>query len=124
MLRSKLDPDVQAELEHILCDHKDVFAWSHEDMPGINPAVMCHRLCMNPKHKPAVQKRRAFNSERYEAINMEVKKLLAAGFIGEVTYLEWLANVVLVKKSNEKWRVCIDYTNLNKACPKDFFPLP
>ena len=73
----------------------------------------------NPKHKPVVQKRRAFNLGRYEAINVEVKKLLTAGFIREVTYLEWLANVVLVKKSNLKWRVCIDYTNLNKACPND-----
>ena len=58
------------------------------------------------------------------AINVEVKKLLVAGFIWEMTYPEWLANVVLVKKSTGKWRVCIDYTDLNKACPKDCFPFP
>ena len=63
---------------------------------------MCHQLCMSPKHKSVVQKRRAFNPERYETINAEVKKLLAAGFIREVTYPKWLANVVLVKKSNGK----------------------
>ena len=80
-------------------------------------------MCVNSRHKPNVQKRRAFNPERYEAINAEVKKLLEAGFIREVTYPEWLANIVLVKKSNGKWRVCIDYTDLNKAYPKDF-PLP
>ena len=53
----------------------------------------------------------------------EVTKLLAAGFIREVHYPEWLANVVLVKKANGKWRMCVDFTDLNKACPKDSFPL-
>jgi hypothetical protein len=55
---------------------------------------------------------------------VKVKKLLKAQFIREVYYPEWLANVVLVKKSNEKWRMCVDFTDLNKACPKDSFPLP
>ena len=123
MLGSNLRPDIRAELEQFLHEHRDVFAWSHEDMSGINPTVMCHQLCVNPKHKPVVQKRRAFNSERYEAINVEVKKMLAAGLIREVSYLEWLANVVLVKKANIKWRVCINYIDLDKICPKDCFPL-
>ena len=54
----------------------------------------------------------------------EVEKLLVAGFIREVHYLKWLANVVMVKKSNRKWRMCVDFTSLNNACPKDNFPLP
>ena len=54
---------------------------------------------------------------------MEVEKLLKAQFIREVYYPDWLTNVVLVKKSNGKWRMCMDFTNLNKACPKDSFPL-
>jgi hypothetical protein len=49
---------------------------------------------------------------------------LAAGFIKEIFHLEWLANPMLVKKKNEKWRMCVDYTSLNKACPKHLFPLP
>lgn len=57
-------------------------------------------------------------------ITDEVNKLLTAGFIQEVYYLDWLANVVLVKKENGKWRMCVDFTDLNKACPKDSFPLP
>ena len=72
-------------------------------MPGIDPTVICHQLSVNPRHKPVIQKRRAFNPERYEAINVEVKKLFVAGFIREVTYPEWLADVVLVKKSTGKW---------------------
>jgi hypothetical protein len=55
---------------------------------------------------------------------VEVEKLLKAQFIEEVYYPDWLANVVLVKKSNGKWRMCVDFTDLNKACPKDSFPLP
>ena len=54
----------------------------------------------------------------------EVNKLLAANFFQEVHYPEWLANVVMVKKANGKWRMCVDFTNLNQACPKDSFPLP
>jgi hypothetical protein len=62
--------------------------------------------------------------KRVEAIAKEVEKLLKAQFIQEVYYPEWLANVVLVKKSSRKWRICVDFTNLNKACLKDNFPLP
>lgn len=58
------------------------------------------------------------------AINMEVEKLLKNDFIREVNYLDWIANVVLVKKANGKWRVCVDFIDLNKVCPNDSFPLP
>ena len=54
----------------------------------------------------------------------EMSKLLAANFIREVHYPEWLANVVMVKKANRKWRMCVDFTDLNQVCPKDSFPLP
>ena len=58
------------------------------------------------------------------AINTEVDKLLKAEFIKEADYPNWIANVILVKKSNGNWRVCVDFTDLNCACPKDSFPLP
>jgi hypothetical protein len=67
---------------------------------------------------------RHFDDERCRAISEEIAKLLAASFIKEVYYSDWLANPVLIKKKNEKWRMCVDYTGLNKACPKDPFPLP
>ncbi|KAL5568843.1 hypothetical protein UlMin_025418 [Ulmus minor] len=107
-----------------LREHRDVFAWSHEDMPGIDPNVIVHRWNIDPNFKPIKQKRRTFNAERYMAINTEVDKLLKAGFIEEANYPDWIANVVLVKKANGNWRVCVDFTNLNRACPKDSFPLP
>ena len=79
---------------------------------------------MNPDKKPIQQRWRVFTSERDQAVTDEVTKLLAAGFIRKVHYPKWLANVVLVKKANEKWRMCVDFTDLNRACPKDSFPLP
>ncbi|KAL5577628.1 hypothetical protein UlMin_019327 [Ulmus minor] len=93
-------------------------------MPGIDPKVIVHRLNIDPSFRPVKQKRRTFNAERYMAINTEVDKLLKADFIREANYPEWIANVVLVKKANGNWRVCVDFTDLNKACPKDSFPLP
>ena len=54
----------------------------------------------------------------------EVRKLLEVGFIREVYYPDWLANVVMVRKNSGKWRMCVDFTDLNRACPKDNYPLP
>ena len=75
-------------------------------------------------HPPVKQKRRKFAPERNKVVNEEVQKQLDIGSVREVHYLDWLANVVVVRKKNGKWRVCIDFTDLNKACPKDSFPLP
>ena len=93
-------------------------------MGGIDPAIITHRLNVSPSFKPVKQKRRSFTLERQKAINEEVGKLFQAGAIKEVEYPKWLANVVLVKKANDKWRLCIDFTDVNRACPKDSFPLP
>ena len=93
-------------------------------MGGIDPSIITHRLNVSPSFKLVKQKRRSFTSERQKAINEEVGKLFQAGAIREVEYPEWLANVVLVKKANGKWRLCIDFTDINRACPKDSFSLP
>jgi hypothetical protein len=70
------------------------------------------------------QRLRHFDEERRRAIGEEIHKLLVVGFIKEVFHPEWLANHVLIKKKNGQWRMCIDYTSLNKTCPKHPFPLP
>ena len=93
-------------------------------MPGIPTSIIQHRLKVDPKKKPVQQRRRVFAPERNKAVMDEVNKLLTANFIREVHYPEWLANVVIVKKANGKWRMCVDFTDLNQACPKDSFPLP
>jgi hypothetical protein len=102
----------------------DIFAWSPSDMPGIPREVAEHSLDILP-HSSAVQQRlRHFDEEWRRAIGVELRKLLEAGFIKEVFHPTWLANPVLVNKKNGKWRICVDYTSLNKACPKVPFPLP
>ena len=121
---SKLAEDLRSLLIHFLKHNKDVFAWKQEDMVGIDPAIITHRLNVSLSFKPEKQKRRSFTPERQKAINEEVGKLLQASAIREVEYPEWLANVVLVKKANGKWRLCIDFIDVNRACPKDSFPLP
>ena len=80
----------------------DMFAWSHEDIPGIDPSVITHRLNVNPSSKPVRQKKRVFAPERDNAIKEEVQKLTLVKFIREVYYPDWLANVVMVKKANGK----------------------
>ena len=92
-------------------------------MSGIPRDVTEHALCLIPGSKPAKQRLRRFDDERRRAIGEEIVKLLTAGFIKEVFHSDWLANIVLVKKKTGKWRMCVDYTGLNKACPKDHFPL-
>ena len=82
---------------------QDVFVWNHEDMPGIDPSVIVHRLNVNSASSPIRQKKRVFAQERDKAIAEEVRKLLEADFIREVYYPDWLANVVIVKKANGKW---------------------
>ena len=93
-------------------------------MPSINPSTMVHKFNVYPTVPPIQQKKRVFAQERDKAITEEVRKLLKADFIREVYYPEWLANVVMVKKENGKWRMCVDFTDLNKVCLKDSFPLP
>ena len=93
-------------------------------MPGIDLSVITHRLNVHPSSKPVRQKKRVFAPKRDNAIKEEVQKLTTAQFIREVYYPDWLANVVMVKKENDKWRICVDFTDLNKACPKDSYPLP
>ena len=93
-------------------------------MPGIDPSVITHRLNVYPSFKPVRQKKRVFALERDNAIKEEVQKLTITKFIREVYYPDWLANVVMVKKANGKWRMYVDFIDLNRVCPKDSYLLP
>jgi hypothetical protein len=97
----------------------DVFAWSPSDMPDIPRDVAEHSLDIRAGARPVKQPLRRFDEEKRRAIGKEIHKLMAAGFIKEVFHPE-----VLVKKKEGKWRMCVDYTGLNKACPKVPYPLP
>ena len=83
-----------------------------------------HHLNVNPSVIPKKQPPRHSSKDHSDAIKDEVIKLKQSEAIKNVFYPEWLANTVVVKKKNGKWRVCVDFTYLNKACPKDLFPMP
>ena len=89
----------------------------------MDPKFICHHLNVNPLVTPKKQLPHRLSKEHTEAVREKVAKLKQAGAIKEIFYPEWLANMVEVKKS-EKWRVCINFTDLNKVCPKDPFPMP
>jgi hypothetical protein len=110
------DEQVKALLK-FLFNNKDVFAWPANDLCGVNRNV-------DPAIRPRKQKLQKMSDDKAEGARNEVKRLLCAGVIREITYPEWLANIVMLKKANGKWRMCIDFTDLNKPCPKDEFPLP
>jgi hypothetical protein len=107
-----------------LRENVSVFAWKPTNMLGVPRELIEHSLDVSKTAKPIKQKLRRFARDKKEAIMVEVKRLLAAGFIKEVYHPEWLANPVLVRKKNNEWRMCVDYTDLNKPCPKDPFSLP
>ena len=93
-------------------------------MPGVPRNLIEHSLNVSKTARPIKQKLRRFARDKKEAIRTEITRLLAAGFIKEVYHPDWLANPVLVRKKNNEWRMCVDYTDLNKHCPKDPFGLP
>ena len=121
---SLLSSEEKEQLRLMLINNVDVFAWSHLDMVGISPTVASQKLNIIPAARPVRQKVRRFHQDHHQITQTEVDNLLKAGFIREVKYPEWLANVVVVPKKGGKWRVCVDYTDLNAACLKDSFPLP
>ncbi|XP_075645430.1 uncharacterized protein LOC142616461 [Castanea sativa] len=120
----QLPPREKEELVDFLRKNIDVFAWSIYEAPGVDPDFICHHLNVNSFVVPKKQPPRRSSKEHSNAIKEEVLKFKRAGAIKEVFYLEWLANMVVVKKKSGKWRVYVDFTDLNKTCLKDPFPLP
>ena len=107
-----------------LKSNMDVFAWSHRDMRGIALEHAMHSLNLDPAFPPIRQKQRKLAPECDKAINDEVDRLLEIWAIEECFYPEWLCNPVVVPKTNGKLRIRMDFTHLNKDCPKDSYPLP
>jgi hypothetical protein len=107
-----------------LREHVDMFAWKPTNMPCMPRELIKHSLNVLATTKLIKQKLRRFTQDKKGAIRVEITWLLAASFIKEVYHLEWLANLVLIRIKNKEWRMCIDYTDLNKYYFKDPFGLP
>ncbi|GJS20419.1 hypothetical protein Tco_0449051 [Tanacetum coccineum] len=101
----------------------DIFAWEPKHMTGVPRSITEHKLKIRQGYSPVRQKKRGQAPERAKAILEEVHKLVEAGIMREVYYHDWLSNPVMVKKSDGSWRMCVDFTDLNKACPQDCYPL-
>ena len=123
-ISSQLTIQEKKQLVTLLKEYMDVFAWNYDKMPGLDPGLVVHALNVDPGVKPVIQPARVFHTDVEIQITQEVKKFLAAGFIKPIQHPKWLSNIVPVKKKNGQIRCCVDFCNLNKACPKDEFPLP
>ena len=122
-VNATLPPLEKAQLISLLKEYIDVFAWEYHEMPGLDPNLVAHALNMEPGARPVVQPMWTFHPDVEAQIIQEIQKLLTAGFIKPIMHPRWLSNIVPVKKKNGQIRCCVDFRNLNKACPKDEFPL-
>jgi hypothetical protein len=103
-------------------EFRDVFAWSYEEMPGIDPKIVEHEITTNLDAKPVRQKLCPVNPRKAAAIKAEVEKFLKAGFIYPIHLTQWVSNPMPVDKKQGTIRVCTNFRDLNKACPKDNYP--
>ncbi|GJZ37352.1 reverse transcriptase domain-containing protein [Tanacetum coccineum] len=124
IIGTSLPLKLKEELQKLLSTNQDIFAWSPLDMTGIPRELTEHKLNIHPRTFLVRQKKRVLAKERNDAVNQEVIKLVEARILKEVYFPRWVANPVMVRKNDGTWRMCIDFTNLNKAFPKDSYPLP
>ena len=121
-LGKNLSNELREAISTFLKENLDVFTWKHSDMEGIDPTVICVSTWTRTKSR-LDKKARAMDAEWYQALKDEVDKLIACDFIKESYYPSWLVNPVLIKKPNDKWMTCMNFTDLNKVCPEDSFLL-
>jgi hypothetical protein len=124
MIGTEISTEDEDRLLEFLRNNQDVFAWSKSDLAGVHRSVIEHALNTDPRVKPKLQRQRPMSADKVKSAEAEVQKLLDARIIREVQYPTWVANVVMVPKKNDNMRMCIDFTELNKACLKDPYPLP
>ncbi|KAL0319770.1 UNVERIFIED_CONTAM: Retrovirus-related Pol polyprotein from transposon [Sesamum radiatum] len=121
---TNLYPEEEDDLKCLLQNWEEVFEWEEGKIERVSEDLIRHELHVKEGAKPVRQKKQNFGNERNQVIQGEVQRLLKLGYIREVHYPGWISNMVLVPKSGGKWRMCVDFTDLNKACPKDSYPLP
>ena len=124
MVNACLSPEEEKTYLNLLKEYRDVFAWTYKEMPGLDPKVAVHNLAVKKGVRPIKQAQRRFHPDVIPQIEAEINKLIEASFIRKVKYPTWISNIVPVRKKNGQIRVCVDFRDLNNACPKDDFPLP
>lgn len=102
----------------------NIFTWSYEEMPGIDPSIVVHEIPTYLDVKPVCQRLCLVHSRKVATIKGEVEKLLKVGFIYPIPLTDQVSNIVPVTKKQGTIRVCVDYRDINRACPKDNYPTP
>jgi ribonuclease HI len=124
-VQKNMKADYKVKVIELLKEYVDCFAWEYHEMPGLSRELVEHRLPVKPGFRPYKQPLRRFNPLLYDRVKEEIDRLLKAGFIRPCRYAEWVSSIVPVeKKGSGKIRVCIDFRYLNKATPKDEYPMP
>eukprot|EP00253_Pinus_taeda_P013556 PITA_13556 len=123
-INSSLSTSQEKELCSLLRNHLDAFAWSYKEMKGVHPSICTHHIYIKEDCKPVKYPHRSMNPALKDIFKEELQKLLDAGFIYPISDSEWVSPLVLVPKKNGKWRIYVNYWELNKATKKDHFPFP
>ena len=118
-IRASMKNEDRVGMLLFLVQNMDIFAWSPYKVPGVDPEFIVHKLNVDLSFPPKKQKPRKSVKEHVEAMRQEVEGLKEAEAIKEIFFPKWLANTVVIRKKNGKWRVCVDFTNLNRACLKN-----
>ncbi|KAK1626478.1 hypothetical protein QYE76_000793 [Lolium multiflorum] len=123
-INKRLDPHLRGQMIALLKEYPDCFAWDYTEMPGLDRSIIEHRLPLKKGFRPFQQRARQMKAEILEEVKKEIEKMLAAGFIRPCRYAEWISSIVPVEKKDGRWRVAIDFRDLNRATPKDEYPMP
>jgi hypothetical protein len=123
-ISKKLNPELREPMIVLLNEYANYFAWDYTKMPGLDRSIVEHRLPLKPEFRPFQQRARQMKAEVLEEVKKEGEKMLVAGFIRPCRYAEWISSVVPVQKKDGRWRVCVDFRDLNRATPKDEYPMP
>jgi hypothetical protein len=123
-ISKKLDPSLREPTIALLKEYLDCFAWDYTEMPGLDRSIIEHRLPLKKGFRPFQQRVHQMRTKVLEEVKKEIEKMLEAGFIRPCRYAEWISSVVPVQKKDGRWRVCVDFRDLNRATLKDEYPMP
>ena len=123
-INANLTPEQETKLIQLLRKYQEAFYWDYPDMKGIDPQLCTHRIYIEKDARPVRQPQRRLNPHLKDVVKDELQKLLDVNFIYPISDSKWVSPLVVVPKNNGKWRICVDYRELNKATQKDHFLLP
>lgn len=120
----KLNPDFKTQLVDLLKEYSDCFAWKYYEMPGLDRSIVEHQLPIKPGYRPYAQPPRKIDAKILDEVKVEIERMAEVGFIRPCRYSTWISSIVSVRKKSGQLRLCIDFRDLNRATPKDEYPMP